>query len=56
MPSDDARAAAAVEAVGEQVRRERRQDVLHRAVFVDVSGDAERGELADFVGAAQSCR
>ena len=47
----DARAAAAVEVVGEQVRRERRQDVLHRAVLVDVAGDAERGELAHFVGA-----
>ncbi len=35
----DARAAAAVEVVGEEVRRQRRQDVLHRAVFVDVAGD-----------------
>ena len=48
---DDARAAAAVEVVGKQVRRERRQDVLHGAVFVDVAGDAERGELAHLVGA-----
>ena len=47
----DARAAAAVEVVGEQVRRERRQDVLHRAVLVDVAGDAERRQLAHFVGA-----
>src|SRR6185503_5011295 len=48
---DDARAAAAVEVVGEQVRRQRRQDVLHGAVLVDVAGDAERGQLAHFVGA-----
>ena len=48
---DDARAAAAVEVVGEQMRRQRRQDVLHGAVFVDVAGDAERGELAHLVGA-----
>ena len=47
----DARAAAAVEVVGEQMRRERRQDVLHGAVLVDVAGDAERGELAHLVGA-----
>ena len=47
----DARAAAAVEVVGKQVRRERRQDVLHGAVLVDVAGDAERRELAHFVGA-----
>ena len=47
----DARAAAAVEVVGEQVRRQRRQDVLHGAVLVDVAGDAERRELAHFVGA-----
>ena len=47
----DPRAAAAVEVVGKQVRRERRQDVLHGAVLVDVAGDAERGELAHFVGA-----
>ena len=46
----DARAAAAVEVVGEQVRRERRQDVLHGAVLVDVAGDAERREVAHLVG------
>ena len=44
-----ARAAAAVEIVGEQVRRKRRQDVLHRAVLVHVAGDAERRELAHLV-------
>ena len=33
------------------MRRERRKNVLHRAVFVDVAGDAERGELAHFFGA-----
>ena len=38
---DDARAAAAVEVVGEEVRRERGQDVLNRTVFVHVPGDAE---------------
>src|SRR3954466_16005453 len=44
-----ARAAAAVEVVGKQVRRQRRQNVLHRAVLVDVAGDAERRKLAYFV-------
>ena len=47
---DDARAAAAVEVVGEEVRRQRRQDVLHGAVLVDVAGHAERRQLAHFVG------
>ena len=32
------------------MRRQRRQDVLHGAVFVDVAGDAERGEVAHFLG------
>jgi hypothetical protein len=45
-----ARAAAAVEVVGEQVRRERRQNVLDGAVLVDVARDAERGEIADLLG------
>ena len=48
----DARAGPAVEVVGEQVRRERRQDVLRRAVLVDVAGDAERRQLPDLFGAA----
>ena len=51
MPEHDARAAAAVEVVGKQVRRQRRQDVLHRAVLVDIAGDAQRRQLAHFVGA-----
>ena len=46
----DARAAAAVEVVGKQVRRERRQDVLDGAVLVDVAGDAQRGQVAHLVG------
>ena len=33
------------------MRRQRRQDVLHGAVLVDVAGDAERRQLAHFVGA-----
>ena len=33
------------------MRRERRQDVLHGAVFVHVAGHAERRELPDFVRA-----
>ena len=45
-----ARAAAPVEVVGEQVRRQRRQDVLHGAVLVHVAGDAQRRQLAHFVG------
>ena len=36
---------------GKQVRRERRQDVLHGAVFVDVTRDAERRQLAHFLRA-----
>src|SRR4029453_17773911 len=44
------RAAAAVEVVGKQVRRQRRQDVLHGAVLVDVAGDAERRQFAHFLG------
>src|SRR3954454_4176120 len=33
------------------MRRQRRQDVLNRAVLVDVTGDSERRELAHLVGA-----
>ena len=47
----DARAAAAIEVVGKQVWRERRQNVLHRTVFVDVAGDAQRRQFAYFFGA-----
>ena len=32
------------------MRRQRRQDVLHRAVLVDVAGDAERRQLAHLFG------
>ena len=32
------------------MRRERRQDVLHGAVLVDVAGDPKRGEVAHLVG------
>ena len=45
----DARAAASVEVVGKQMRRERRKDVLHRAVFVDVAGHAESRKRAHFL-------
>jgi hypothetical protein len=45
----DARATAAVEVIRKQMRRDRRQNVLHRAVFVDVAGDAERRERADLI-------
>ena len=45
-----ARAAAAVEVIGKQMRRQRRQDVLHGAVFVHVTGDAERRQIAHFFG------
>ena len=48
---DDARAAAAVEAVGKQVGRQRRQDVLRVAVLVHVAGDAERGQGPHLGGA-----
>jgi hypothetical protein len=47
----DAGAGAPVEAVGEQVRRQRRQDVLDRTVLVDVADDAQRRQLAHLVGA-----
>ena len=47
---DDPRAAAAAEAVGKQVRRERREDVLNGAVLVDVAGHPEGREIAHFVG------
>src|SRR5215207_686954 len=46
----DARAAAAVEVIGEQMGGQRREDVLHRAVLVHVPGDAERGEIAHLSG------
>ena len=46
-----ARAVAPVEGLGKQVRRNRRQDVLDRAVFVEVAGHAERRQLAHFVDA-----
>src|SRR3954471_13760658 len=36
----DARAAAAIEVVGEEMWRERRQNMLYRAVLVHVAGDA----------------
>ena len=49
-PEDDPGARASAEAVGKQVRRERREDVLHGAVLVDVAGNAERREIAHFVG------
>ena len=49
-PEDDPRARASAEAVGKQVRRERREDVLHGAVLVDVAGNAESREIAHFVG------
>ena len=42
----DARASTAIEVVGKQMRRERRQNVLHRAVLIHVAGNAERGQLA----------
>src|SRR5580765_1929932 len=47
---DDSGAPTPVEAVGEEVRRKRRHDVLHRAVLVDVSDDAEPRQLAHFLG------
>ena len=50
-PEDDARAAAAVEIIREQVGRQGRQDVLNRAVFVHVAGDPQRGELFDLLRA-----
>ena len=46
-----ARAATAVEVVGEQMRCKRRQNVLHGAVLVHVAGDAQRRKLAHFFGA-----
>ena len=50
MPRRHARAAAAVEAVGEQVRRQRRQHVLARAVLVHITRDAECRQVADLGG------
>ncbi len=50
-PEHDARAAAAIEVVGEQVGRQRRQDVLDRAVLVHVAGHAKRRQVADLLGA-----
>src|SRR5262245_14218947 len=46
----DARTVPSVEIIGKEVRRQRRQDVLHRAVFVDVTRYAQVGELSHFVG------
>ena len=51
MPDHHARAVAPVEGVGKQVRRNRRQDVLDRAVLVEVAGHAERRQLAHLVDA-----
>src|SRR5688572_6430931 len=48
---DDARTATTIEVVGEQMRRERRENVLHGAVFVDVARDSKRGKLAYLFGA-----
>ena len=45
-----ARAGTAVEIAGEQMRGQRRQDVLQRGVLVDVAGDVQRGKLADLAG------
>src|SRR6185436_3523765 len=47
---DDARARTTVDLAGEQMRRERRQDVLERGVLVDVAADVQRGELLHFAG------
>src|SRR6478752_7934060 len=47
---DDPRAPTPVEAVREEVRRQRRHDVLHRAVLVDVSDHAQPRQLAHFLG------
>jgi hypothetical protein len=47
----DTRTTAPVEVVREEVRRQRRQDVLHRAVLVHVAGHAKCGELANFLSA-----
>ena len=43
-PSAIAQARAAVEVVGKQVRRERRENLRRRGVLVDVAADAERQE------------
>ena len=51
MPRTTRGTAAAVEVVGKQVWRERRQDVLHGAVLVHVPRDPQRRELAHLVGA-----
>jgi hypothetical protein len=50
-PEHDPGAAAAVEIVGKQVGRQRGQDVLHGAVLVDVPGNPQRREIADFIRA-----
>src|SRR6185437_8317828 len=42
-----ARPGASIELAGEEMRRERGEDVLHRGVLVDVAADVERGKLAD---------
>ena len=46
-----ARALAHVEVFGEQVRRNRRQDVLDGAVLVEVSGNPERSQLVHLIHA-----
>src|SRR5688572_26199873 len=46
----DAWTRAPVQRVRKQVRQERRQDVLHRGVLVDVADDTQRLELPDLVG------
>jgi hypothetical protein len=48
---DHTGAAPPVEVVREEMRRQRRQNVLHRAVLVDVPGYAQRGEFLHLFGA-----
>jgi hypothetical protein len=45
----DAWTAAPIEVVGEEVWSERRENVLHGAVLVDISGHAQSGQLANFL-------
>src|SRR5688572_19100392 len=47
----DARASASIEIIGKQMRRQRREDMLHRAVFIHITGHAKRAQLAHFLGA-----
>ncbi len=46
----DARAEPPLVVFGEEMRRERRQDVLHRGVLVEVAGHTQRGQVADLHG------